>query len=106
MVRSALFRAASARDGVDEEQIGALLRRAIKERTSFYAGQPVADSLKSISLQVVQKEYGGLIREVMRERFSPYDLSTSELAALLRLVSRALTAAVPSEFGAGVTVAG
>lgn len=83
-----------------------MLSETVEKRKGYLESKDVAESLKDVDPARVQDAYGERIRELIVERFRGQKLADEELRALLELVILALLRAIPSDFVAGIVVAG
>jgi len=83
-----------------------LLKEIINARCAHLSSKPVADSLVTLSESDVKAAYGGRIRSRTIEKFAGQSLSEEELSHIEAMIVLACLRAEPSDFSAGVIVAG
>lgn len=89
-----------------EFDIRRVLLETIEERQEYVAEFPVARSLENTSRQTTHDAYIDKIYEQIDKRFTGDKLTDQEVAGLVNIIIESLLRAIPSDFAAGIIVAG
>ena len=89
-----------------EFDVRQVLAETIAERMKYLEGYSIADSLKELDAKDVREKYAEAIGKVLSERFTGYELTADEISGLTDLVVQSLLRSYPSDFGAGIVIAG
>ena len=89
-----------------EFDIRKVVLETIEERQVYLSNFPVANSLEGTSLQKIHDAYVDKLCEGIEKQFTGERLTDQEIAGLVNIIIEALLRAIPSDFAAGIIVAG
>jgi hypothetical protein len=82
------------------------MSEAIEEREQYIYQFPIASSLAAVERQKIHDAYVDKINAEIDKRFADVTLSNEEAAGVVNVIIEALLRAIPSDFAAGIIVAG